>query len=43
MYLLILFIPLASAVSAGLFGRYLGEKGSSIVTTSLIGFTSILS
>ena len=40
MYLLILFIPLMSAIIAGLFGRFIGEKGASIITTSLIGITS---
>jgi len=33
MYLLIVFLPLLSFLSAGLFGRNLGPKGSSIITT----------
>lgn len=43
MYLLILFIPLISATLAGLFGRYLGEKGSGMVTSTLIVITCMLS
>lgn len=43
MYMLIVFIPLMSAILGGLFGRYLGEKGVARITTSLIAFTSIMS
>ena len=43
MYLLILFLPLLSAFSSGLFGRFLGEKGAPVLTTSLIGITSLFS
>ena len=43
MYLLIVLIPLLSAITSGLFGRYIGEKGSTILTSSLIGITSLLS
>lgn len=32
MYLILIFLPLISSITAGLFGRYLGPKGSSIVT-----------
>tara|TARA_B110000908_G_scaffold144350_1_gene173873 strand:- start:1201 stop:3213 length:2013 start_codon:yes stop_codon:yes gene_type:complete len=32
MYLILVFLPLISSITAGLFGRYLGPKGSSIVT-----------
>lgn len=43
MYYLIVFIPLVSALIAGLGGRYIGEKGTSILTTTLIIITSIFS
>lgn len=43
MYYLIITLPLLSAISAGLFGRKIGEKGAGIITTSLIIITSILS
>lgn len=43
MNLLIVIIPLLSAITSGLLGRYIGEKGSTILTTSLISITSILS
>ena len=43
MYLSIILIPLLSAISAGLFGRYLGSKGAGIFTTTSIGITSLLS
>jgi len=33
MYLSIVLLPLFGAVSAGLFGRYIGSKGASIRTT----------
>jgi NADH:ubiquinone oxidoreductase subunit 5 (subunit L)/multisubunit Na+/H+ antiporter MnhA subunit len=34
MYLLIIFFPLMSAITAGLFGRFIGAKGVVIITTS---------
>ena len=43
MYSLILYFPLFSAVSAGLFGRQLGEKGAGILTTTCIFLTCCLS
>lgn len=43
MYLNIILIPLISAITAGLFGRYLGSKGAGIFTTISIGITSLLS
>ena len=36
MYLILVFLPLISSITAGLFGRYLGPKGSSIVTVILL-------
>jgi NADH-ubiquinone oxidoreductase chain 5 len=43
MYLLIIFLPLLSSLIAGLFGRYLGPKGSSILTVSFLILTFFLS
>lgn len=43
MYLTLVFLPLLSALSAGFFGYALGEKGSSILTTTLIGLTTLMS
>jgi len=43
MYYLILFIPLISAITAGIWGRKIGEKGAGIITTTSIIITSILS
>lgn len=43
MYILVLIIPLISAITAGLFGRKLGTLGSGILTTSYITFTCLLS
>jgi hypothetical protein len=42
MYALVLYIPLMSAVTAGLFGRKLGEKGAGLYTTTSIMLTSAL-
>lgn len=43
MYLLLVFLPLIGSLSAGFFGRYLGTKGSQIVTTSCLGASAVLS
>jgi NADH-quinone oxidoreductase subunit L len=43
MYTLIIFIPLFSAFISGFFGRFIGEKGAGIYTTSSILFTALLS
>jgi NADH:ubiquinone oxidoreductase subunit 5 (subunit L)/multisubunit Na+/H+ antiporter MnhA subunit len=43
MYLLIVFLPLLSFLSASLFGRYIGRTGSAFLTTSLIFLTAFLS
>ena len=40
MYLLILFLPLFSAFSAGFLGRYLGEQGAARFTCSCLGLTA---
>lgn len=43
MYILVLVIPLISAILAGLFGRYIGDKGAGLMTTGLILITSLIS
>ena len=43
MYLLLVFAPLIGAISAGLFGRFLGSKGSQIVTVSCLTLSCVLS
>lgn len=43
MYLILVFLPLISSISAGLFGRYLGPKGASIITVSLLISTFLIS
>jgi len=43
MYLLVLFLPLISAISAGIIGKKIGEKGAGIITTTYILITSIIS
>ncbi len=39
----IVFLPLLGAIFAGLFGRYLGRRGSQVVTTLLLCVSAILS
>ena len=43
MYLLIIFLPLLSCFISGFGGRYIGGKGSQLMTTLLIFITFILS
>nr|YP_010139027.1 NADH dehydrogenase subunit 5 [Lithodesmium undulatum]QQJ94635.1 NADH dehydrogenase subunit 5 [Lithodesmium undulatum] len=43
MYLLIVFLPLLSSLISGLYGRYLGLKGSSILTVSFLILTFFFS
>ena len=43
MYLLIVLLPLISAIVSGFFGRYIGKKGAQILTTSFVFFSAILS
>nr|ANW36853.1 NADH dehydrogenase subunit 5 [Baikalospongia intermedia] len=43
MYILVLFIPLLSAIISGLFGRKIGTKGAGILTSSCISISAILS
>jgi NADH:ubiquinone oxidoreductase subunit 5 (subunit L)/multisubunit Na+/H+ antiporter MnhA subunit len=43
MYLIIVFLPLFSALVAGFFGENLGSKGVGFLTTCCISFTFLLS
>jgi NADH-ubiquinone oxidoreductase chain 5 len=43
MYLLIILLPLISALTAGLFGRFIGREGSKWITTSCIFITFLMS
>jgi len=43
MYLILVFLPLISSISAGLFGRFIGPKGSSIITVTSLCLTFIVS
>ena len=43
MYLSIILLPLLSAIIAGFFGRFLGKKGSQLITTASITLTAIFS
>lgn len=43
MYLSLIFLPLMSFCLAGFFGRYLGSKGSCILTTSCLFISCLLS
>jgi NADH-ubiquinone oxidoreductase chain 5 len=42
-YLILIFLPLISSVSAGFFGRFIGPKGSGIVTVSCMFITFLIS
>ena len=41
MYLSIIFLPLIGAITAGLFGRYIGKQGAIILTTTLVFLSSL--
>lgn len=43
MYILVLFLPLLSAIISGLFGRKVGTKGAGIITSSCIVMSAIIS
>ena len=43
MYLTIIFLPLFGSIVAGLFGRYVGAKGATVVTTSCLFIALFLS
>ena len=42
MYLILIFLPLIGSISAGLFGRKIGPKGSAVVTVSCLFLTFFL-
>jgi len=42
MYILVLFIPLLSAILSGLFGRKIGVKGAGILTSSCITICAVV-
>ena len=39
MYLILIFLPLIGSITAGLFGRQIGPKGSALVTVSCLFIT----
>ena len=39
----VVFLPLIGAIIAGFFGRYIGDKGSSVLTSSLLTISGVLS
>ena len=41
-YLLVLIVPAASALVAGLGGRYIGDKGAGFLTTACMGLACML-
>ena len=43
MYLLLIFLPLLSSITAGLFGRYIGPKGASLLTVFCLFITFFIS
>lgn len=43
MYLLVIFLPLLSAIFSGFFGFYVGQKGSSIISVISLFFSAFLS
>ena len=43
MYLVLVFLSIIGSCLAGLFGRYLGSKGSTILTTSCLFFSFLIS
>ena len=43
MYELIVFLPLLGFLIAGIFGRWIGDRGAEIVTTGLLGVSFVLS
>jgi NADH-ubiquinone oxidoreductase chain 5 len=43
MYLLIVILPLLSAIGAGFFGRYIGERGAVLLTTFCLIITALMS
>ena len=43
MYLIIVSLPLLGSAVSGFFGRFIGQRGSAIVTTSFVVMSCLLS
>ncbi len=43
MYVLVLFLPLISAIISGLFGRKIGTKGAGVFTSSCLVISTLVS
>lgn len=43
MYLLLVLLPLIGSIIGGFGGRWIGRSGSSLITTTLVGFTALFS
>tara|TARA_B100001093_G_scaffold414012_1_gene403994 strand:- start:266 stop:2179 length:1914 start_codon:yes stop_codon:yes gene_type:complete len=43
MEILILFLPLIASIISGFFGRYIGDRSSEIITSSLVSISAFLS
>jgi len=43
MYLNLIFLPLLSSLTVGLFGRKLGTQGSSLISVNCLLFTFLIS
>ncbi len=43
MYILVLFLPLLSAIMSGLFGRKIGTRGAGVLTSTCIGASALVS
>lgn len=43
MYVAAVFLPLIGSIVAGLFGRWIGDRGAQIVTCGLVGISALLS
>lgn len=43
MYLLLVFLPLIGSIIAGFFGRFLGGRGSAVISTSCVFFSTLCS
>ena len=43
MYLILVFLPLLSSITVGLFGRKLGTEGSSLISVICLLFTFLIS
>ncbi|MDA8232342.1 MAG: NADH-quinone oxidoreductase subunit L [Magnetospirillum sp.] len=42
MYVAAVFLPLLGSIAAGLFGRFIGDRGAQVVTTLLLGVSAAL-